>query len=470
MSKKLFLAFILVFLLSSLISLPSFAAVPQKMNFQGRLLNIANPGSPTPEVGGRDVKFTIWTADPGGTQLWHSTNSVSCDSQGQFSTVFDLSMANQDSPYLDFSKPMWLDIEFPVGIGSHLVPRQPLETVPYAFYAATAETVVGSAPAGGWKDSSGITVELVTSTDRVGIGTASPAAKLHVAGNIIAESGISWFGGNVGIGTGTPGDYRLKVNGVFSGTCGYLGTHTGDGLFGTTAFPSMIETPGGNRVLFGYRDAGGGEYSPRVGFLQAGNATPAKASIGLETNGKLSIGAGPGNGTVMTIDQAGNVGIGTVNPRATFDVAGTTSLEGYLSLSGLPTGGGAFNQLTINVANGLVYVGNSSLRYKHDIKDFDYDQAKFIGLRPVRFKWNSTGLDGVGLIAEEVVRIYPELVSFNAAGQPDSVNYDGISIVLLKAVQEQQKQIEEQKLQMQQLQTQNNDLKSRIEALEKTPK
>jgi len=64
-------------------------------------------------------------------------------------------------------------------------------------------------------------------------------------------------------------------------------------------------------------------------------------------------------------------------------------------------------------------------------------------LRPVTFiykespQWNRTGL-----IAEEVLEIMPELVANNAEGQPESVKYHELPVLLLNEIQKLLKRIE----------------------------
>jgi hypothetical protein len=67
--------------------------------------------------------------------------------------------------------------------------------------------------------------------------------------------------------------------------------------------------------------------------------------------------------------------------------------------------------------------------------------AKLDKLRPVTFKLKSdaTGTRQYGLIAEEVAKLYPELVIRDAQGRIDRVRYDELAPMLLNEVQQQQK-------------------------------
>ena len=70
-------------------------------------------------------------------------------------------------------------------------------------------------------------------------------------------------------------------------------------------------------------------------------------------------------------------------------------------------------------------------------------------LRPVTFKMNeksgNPGQEGFGLIAEEVVKVFPELVTYDEEGRPEGVQYSKLAILLLKAYQEKEIEVREQK-------------------------
>ena len=54
----------------------------------------------------------------------------------------------------------------------------------------------------------------------------------------------------------------------------------------------------------------------------------------------------------------------------------------------------------------------------------------------------------MGLVAEDVEKVEPLLTTTNAKGEIEGVKYDRISVVLINAVKEQQKQIDDQKAQI----------------------
>jgi hypothetical protein len=91
--------------------------------------------------------------------------------------------------------------------------------------------------------------------------------------------------------------------------------------------------------------------------------------------------------------------------------------------------------------DGKLYRSQSSLRYKTAVRDLGGNANAVLDLRPVRFEWKSTGKPEIGLIAEEVEKVLPALVVYDADGRADAVKYDKVPMYLLKVIQTQQSQI-----------------------------
>ena len=81
----------------------------------------------------------------------------------------------------------------------------------------------------------------------------------------------------------------------------------------------------------------------------------------------------------------------------------------------------------------------SSARYKRDIRDMGDASDKLMKLRPVTFRYrgDSTGAEQFGLIAEEVEKVYPELVIDDTNGKAETVAYHVLPAMLLNEVQKQ---------------------------------
>jgi hypothetical protein len=119
---------------------------------------------------------------------------------------------------------------------------------------------------------------------------------------------------------------------------------------------------------------------------------------------------------------AGNVGIGTTTPAFTLDVNGT--------------------------ARATTLLETSSERYKTNIIPLPSQLDTINKLNPVTFNWkDETKGNGTqyGLIAEEVLNIIPDAVETNDDGTAEAISYTKLVPILIKAVQELQKEVNELK-------------------------
>ena len=82
----------------------------------------------------------------------------------------------------------------------------------------------------------------------------------------------------------------------------------------------------------------------------------------------------------------------------------------------------------------------SALKYKENIETLDSGDI-IHNLRPVTFDWKESGERDYGLIAEEVNEHLPELVKKSEEGEVEGIKYTKLTSLLIKAVQDQAKQI-----------------------------
>jgi hypothetical protein len=141
----------------------------------------------------------------------------------------------------------------------------------------------------------------------------------------------------------------------------------------------------------------------------------------------------------IVVTDEGRVGIGTDNPDTLLRVEGTAKVMGDFSLPNIPQANGT-NYVKVD-NNGKLSKPVSSLRYKTAIRDFDENAAAVLDLRPVHFNWISTGQPDIGLIAEEVDKVLPNLVIYDKEGRPEGVKYEAVPLYLLRVVRAQQSQI-----------------------------
>jgi len=138
-------------------------------------------------------------------------------------------------------------------------------------------------------------------------------------------------------------------------------------------------------------------------------------------------------------------GVGTVSPYIT-----TTS--NYFSF--IPsTGTLSVNQLVVaGVATATDFNSTSDINLKTNIKVIDNPLAKVMQINGVSFDWKHVQQSSAGVIAQDVEKVLPEIVSEAKDGHK-TLNYNGLIGLLIEAVKEQQEQI--------------NTLKEEIEHLKK---
>jgi hypothetical protein len=126
----------------------------------------------------------------------------------------------------------------------------------------------------------------------------------------------------------------------------------------------------------------------------------------------------------------------TNETRYLTQVSGVSS-NVYISTSAL-----TFNPSTGTVSSTL-FSASSDERLKKNINTITDPLGKVLQLRGVTFTWNQSGRDSIGVIAQEVEKIIPEIVTeTNGVKQ---VAYDALVPLLIEAIKEQQKQIDELK-------------------------
>jgi hypothetical protein len=103
---------------------------------------------------------------------------------------------------------------------------------------------------------------------------------------------------------------------------------------------------------------------------------------------------------------------------------------------------------------GLFGYTSSSARYKTNIKNMK-DSSWLYKLRPVEFdRKDGSSYNEMGLIAEEVAKVEPRVITLNEKGQPESVEYIRLIPALIAESQKHQEQLD--------LQQDNLDTQSEI--------
>jgi len=141
----------------------------------------------------------------------------------------------------------------------------------------------------------------------------------------------------------------------------------------------------------------------------------------------------------LNIDSLGNVGIGTAiadSPSERLHVVGNVRITG---LNGVNDVGAS--------ATGVLQAATSDLNLKNSILPIEYGLSEIMQLQPVSFLYNDTNrkLDSdvpdLGFIAQDVYQIIPNAVSPTGESVLQ-LDYKAITATLVKAMQQQQAQIQ----------------------------
>ena len=159
-----------------------------------------------------------------------------------------------------------------------------------------------------------------------------------------------------------------------------------------------------------------------------------------------------------TIRIGGDLGGGWGPQTATY-IAG---IYGSTSPSGVP--------VYVN-SSGQLGTAPSSLRFKEQVRDMGDSTNALMRLRPVTFLYKAEYAKGertlqYGLIAEEVAKVYPDLVAYDNDGQPYTVRYQYITTMLLSEVQKQYHRAEAEAKVITAQEQKIDDLEQRLARLE----
>jgi len=180
----------------------------------------------------------------------------------------------------------------------------------------------------------------------------------------------------------------------------------------------------------------------------------AAYALSLTTESARDICFGTNNTERARIHAGGGLAVGTSTQRTFFDVQGTTTSDVMTVLNGgtgnanigmiiFRDGAADFcGQITSNPStNTTSYNTSSDARLKNVL-----GEAKGLEiinqLNPVHFEWKKSGIKQDGLIAQEVEPIVPNAVVHNEESDVYSMDYSKLVSPLIKAIQEQQEQID----------------------------
>lgn len=92
----------------------------------------------------------------------------------------------------------------------------------------------------------------------------------------------------------------------------------------------------------------------------------------------------------------------------------------------------------VGVVTSTDFNTTSDLNLKTNIQTISNPIDKILQINGVTFDWKENNKPSVGIIAQEIEKIFPELVQ---GENPKTVNYNGIIGLLIEAIKEQQIEI-----------------------------
>ena len=225
---------------------------------------------------------------------------------------------------------------------------------------------------------------------------------------------------------------------------GALGSNTtGNDNTAVGALALSTSTTGINNVAIGsgaLLNNVTGNYNTALGYNALTNGT-SDNNIGIGNNAGTSLTTGTGN-IYINSDVAASA---TENNTTSI---GTDQTACYIQGIYGQTSGSEMNPpLPVMVdIDGKLGTMISSKRFKHNIEDMSNDSSNVLNLRPVTFAYNSDASESkqYGLIAEEVNEVFPALVVRDADGQPFTVQYHTLPVLMLNEMIKQQAAIEQQ--------------------------
>lgn len=355
---------------------------------------------------------------------------------------------------------------------------------------------------------------LYTNTDGFG-NVANGAYSLfnNIANFNTANGYLSMLNNSTGTQNAANGAFALQFNttgpaNTASGFSALRRNTTGDGNTGDGAFALQLNTTGISNTALGGASmsrnttgvgntAGGvnslnrsqtGNYNTAFGFDAY---SPVAISSSVFTSGDYNIVVGAFAGENLRTGSnniyIGNEGIAIESDTIriggpvvsnTFVTHGTQTATYIEGIFGAATAGGT--PVFID-ASGKLGTLPSSERFKDEIKPMDKASESILALQPVTFHYKAqldkNAVPQFGLVAEEVAKVNPDLVSHDRDGKIYGVRYEAVNAMLLneflkehKQVQEQQKQIDKLTSQLREQASMLQKVSAQVELMKAAPR
>jgi hypothetical protein len=240
-------------------------------------------------------------------------------------------------------------------------------------------------------------------------------------------------------------------NNTAIGAGALLSNTIGDGNTANGAFALFNDTTGGGNTA-------NGALALQNNTTGSNNTAVGPSALFFNTSGSANIALGAGAGqNVTTASNVICIGANGDNVDSSCyigNVFGSTSSNGV--------------SVFINTS-GRLGTMTSSARFKEDIKPMDNVSQALFALKPVTFRYKKeidpAGISQLGLVAEEVDKVNPDLVVRDKEGKPYSVRYDQVNAMLLNEFLKEHKAFVEEQHKVQKLEANAVQQQNQIAAL-----
>jgi hypothetical protein len=251
------------------------------------------------------------------------------------------------------------------------------------------------------------------------------------------------------------------TNALFSLTTGVWNTASGFEALKSNSTGS-VNTASGFHALFKNL---GGVSNTAVGSQALLNSTTGSHNIAVGGQSGVSITTGSFN-----ID-IGNAGTTTDDSTIRIGREGIHDHTFIAGISGVPIADGASVVVKANGQLGIASI--SSARFKDEIKPMDKASQAIFALKPVTFHYkkeiDSTGIPQFGLVAEEVEKVNPDLVTRDPEGKLYTVRYDAVNAMLLNEFLKEHRKVQELEKQVETLTAGLQKVSAQVEASKPAP-
>lgn len=290
----------------------------------------------------------------------------------------------------------------------------------------------------------------------------------------------------------TTGSYNTAVG------AGALDLNTGDSNTAVGVAALLLNTGTGNTATgtaaLELNDSGSGNTATGSQALFSNTSGNANTAIGVQAlasndtgSGNTAVGAGTllgntGSDNIALGDAAGlflttgdhNIDIGNNGVPGDSDTTRIGNNQGAIYLAGIAGQTVGAGGTTCYVDNdGKLGVLLSSRRFKTNIADMGTASAALLALRPVIFRYkrefDKTGTPQFGLVAEEVAKVNPNLVTRDAKGELSTVRYEAVNAMLLNEFLKEHQTVQKLKTQVAELAAGLQKLSAELEVNKSAP-